>query len=142
LFGIKIQPAGSTRRAFSRGSEIVLANIDALRSNIGPDGPVAAATDEVAGAAPETAVTEIPAVTATVATHMHPAAVATTVTTAATTVTSGSRSKRCEAQGSGGNNCESDFTKHCGSHLCEARHQLCLYADGTQADEIRFNIFF
>jgi hypothetical protein len=73
---------------------------------------------------------------------MHPAAVTTAVTTATTTVTSGSRSKRCEAQGSGGNNCESDFTKHCGSHLCEARHSLCLYADGTQADEIRFNIFF
>jgi hypothetical protein len=132
---LKRQPAGSDRRACSRGLESgASANIHATRSGIGPHGLVAAAAYEEGRATPIAAVTEVPAVIAAMATHVHPTAAVTT----ATTVTGSSRSEGCEAQGTCSDNCKSNLAKHRGLHLCETRHRVCCSAPWDATGEIWF----
>jgi hypothetical protein len=112
-----------------------VADIDAARSHIGPDGLPAASAGDVDSAAPEAAVTEVSAVmTAMVATHMHAVSAAMT----GRSWGEGGEAKGCDSDGS-----ESNLAKHLVSSCVRVRCTgLCLPAHGTQLPQIRFTGIF
>lgn len=120
-----------------------VADIDAARSHVGPDGLPAASAGDVDSAAPEAAVTEVSAVmTAMVATHMHAVSAAMTATVS-TAMTGRSWGEGGEAKGCDSDGSESNLAKHLVSSCVRVRCTwLCLPASGTQLPQIWFTGIF